>query len=136
MVKKQSPPKQLIDNNDFENDNELDNDNNSDWENGDVGEFEVVKLTDEGDEWQGHIISDCKGDKLPDFVPDGFDDNCYETLNPEGKKGIIPRYYRLVQYVEKYGMGKKIMYRIVRGKKSGPNQSDFVNFTIQFRKLK
>lgn len=113
----------------------FENDNDIEFTDGDVGEFEVVNIRNAGDTWAGQIVKDCEKDGLPEWLPEGFDEKCYETINLSGKRGIISKYYRLAQYVEKYGM-ENTFYKITRGEKKGDRQDSFVEFHIQIGKRK
>lgn len=135
-VQNKKPSPSVVDD-DFKSDDSINETPESEnWETGDVGEFELVNLKNEGDSWIGYIVKDCESDGLPDWLPqpDKWDDKLYETINSEGQKGLIPKYHRIKQYVEKYGMGKGIKYKITRGKKSGEEQGAFVNFDVKFQK--
>lgn len=105
----------------------------SEFEAGDIGDFEVVDLRHEGDTWKGLIVEDCRKER-PDWLPEKFEDNCWETRNTENKKGIISAFWKLDAYIEKYGYGAGIVYLIERGKKQekGKNRS-YVDFKIRHK---
>ncbi len=105
----------------------------SEFEQGDIGDFETVSLSKEGDSWKGIIVGDCALNR-PDWLPEAFEDNCYETRNPDNKKGIISKFWKLEKYIEIYGYGAGIIFLITRGKKTekGKNRS-YVDFIIRHK---
>jgi len=105
---------------------------NEEWETAETGQFETVNLVKEGDTWTGKILGLTK----PDYIPEGFDDNCFETENEKGERGIIPNYWALKNYIDAVGYGEGVIFRIIRGSKVEKEKGrSFVNFTIQHRIL-
>lgn len=130
----QNRKRSVVDDN-FTGDPELDNKStDDDFQAGDIGEFDVAQLKDEKDIWRGHIISDVSKDGYPEWLPDAFDPNCYVTKLENGKKGIISKFWKLEEYIYKYGFGLGIVYQVIRGKKTekGKNRS-YVDFDIKFK---
>lgn len=135
MAKKAEPIKG---NNEFIPDDELNNSNQeeTEWEEVDLGSFEVVSLKEEGEVWDGFIVGDCAKNH-PDWLPEQFDgDKLFETINAKGKKGVIAKWHRVQQAVDKYGFGKTRMFRFTRLKKKGEKQTDFVDFSVATKMVK
>jgi len=117
---------------DFLPDTDLNNNDESkeEWQEEDLGDFEVVALKNEGDKWRGYIVGDCAVNR-PDWLPEQFDaDKLFETINIAGKKGVIAKWFRITQAVEKYGVGKKVKFQFTRLAKKGDKQTDFVDFAV------
>lgn len=118
---------------DFIDGNEAAGIDEKDFEAGDIGDFEAVSLREKGDKWTGIIVGDCQKER-PDWLPEAFEDNCYETRNTENKKGIISKFWKLEAYIKIYGYGAGIVYQITRGDKTekGKNRS-YVDFIIKHK---
>ena len=114
------------------NGNEIGSEDN--WEQTDIGDFEVVELKSEGDVWIGRILADVEENR-PDWLPEKFEDNSYVTQNKAGKKGIISKFWKLEEYIQKTGvMGEGVLFKITRGKKTekAKNRS-YVDFEIRHK---
>ena len=124
--------------NEFIPDNDLNEQNKeeNEWEEVDLGSFEVVSLKEEGEVWDGFIVGDCS-ENHPEWLPEQFDgDKLFETINSNGKKGVIAKWFRIQQAVDKYGFSKNRMFRFTRLKKKGEKQTDFVDFSVASKMVK
>lgn len=104
-------------------------DGNGEFETVDTGDFVAVKMQSPGDTFIGRLLLDCENNR-PDWLPEAFEDKVYAGVDMEGQRIIISKFHKLQKVVLMKGLGEKVIYRVVRGEKSGTENNAYVNFLI------